>query len=73
MFEKISYIPFFGIPLLYWFGLIGLLCILSAALIDYLINSKKAQINFNWHKRFAIIGVIFVIIHAFFAITAIFF
>jgi hypothetical protein len=70
MLRDFAYSLILGKPLVLWLGLAAMICFLSAASIIALNNYTKVRIPIEWHKRFAIAGLIIAIVHMVLAISA---
>ncbi|MFA6588455.1 MAG: hypothetical protein WCT08_05295 [Patescibacteria group bacterium] len=63
MLTNISYHLILGKPVIFWLGILTLLCLLLTASISYANRHNIRWIAFKWHKRWAIITIILAIIH----------
>ena len=70
--NEIAYFQIFGKPLIMYLGITTLLLFLLTAVIGVLILRGKTRIPFKWHKRLAIIAIIFALIHGSLGILAYF-
>jgi len=69
MISSLGYTPVLGLPAVLWIGLVGMLCFLSAATIQFCNLYTKIRIPVKWHARLAISGLIIMLIHAALAIA----
>jgi len=69
MITSIGYTPILGFPALMWIGLAAMLCFLTAATIQFCNFYTRIRIPVKWHVRFAVSGLIIMLIHAALAIA----
>jgi hypothetical protein len=63
MFAKIAYFPILGMPVIFYLGIITILCLFFTATVGYLNLKGINKIPLKWHFRMAKITVALAIIH----------
>ncbi|MEK6972623.1 MAG: hypothetical protein AABW72_01100 [archaeon] len=61
MFEDISYMPIFGIPLIVYLGILTLTSFAITACLGMLV--LRGKVKFKYHKLMAIISISIAVIH----------
>lgn len=67
-FSEIGYYTVFGKPLIFYFGIITYLLFVLAALIAFSSKRGILKIPFVWHKRVAVVALLFGLVHGLFGI-----
>lgn len=70
MFEEITYLPIFGLPLIMYGGIATVLLLIATALVGYLTYTGKAKLPFSWHIWLAATTLVSGLGHATFALLA---
>jgi len=63
MFQEISYYVIFGKPLILYLGAVTLILLVITLSLGILFYTGKIHLKFKWHPTFAILTLIFAIIH----------
>lgn len=70
MFEEITYMLVFGLPLIVYSGIFALILFFSAAALVHLKRKGKVKIAVQWHFRLAYLALFIGLFHAVFALLA---
>jgi len=68
MLEQIVYFSIFGKPLIFYGGIVTFLMLLVTASILILNRFGIRFLNYNWHKKFGYITILFAFIHGILAL-----
>jgi hypothetical protein len=70
MLRNFSFYPILGLPVLIYLGTLGIIFLLTAAVIGYLSYTGKVQIPVKTHKIIAGVGILFGLLHGTLAILS---